>query len=640
MKRVFSFILALAILCSMIVLPISAAEPVEKTAEELAIMQKAVIETALAYYRKGNNIIYDYATMTILNRRTIGISHMSSGDAPELAAEDNILYTNCSDFACNVYLDAFGYAPGGDERHSHTVYLNYNKSANEPDVVLQFTGGGEAERSAFVQKAMELLEPGDIVTTCREGGADGHTMLYLGDYKGDGQEYTIHSSGSPGTVSLAEELRSKGATIGVTNWGIFLGGNTFGVENSIIAHATILRPLRMIKFEDMTPAAKGRVAYSMLDIDRSTDVFGYTSVEQGQEIEVTVTVRNAGDQDYKGLSVTEILPTGAELVGTPEGAAVSDTGLTWKIDLASKEKTELTYTVKVTAAPGETVSLPAGSVDTIPTRALRYTVCNSLIDPEPLAAIAKDKTLSGITENMQDSELRFANEFYKKVMNFDLGLPETVNELLTGIAEKVQVAGASASGGYMLVPKAADAISEEFKNIYNMILPEHFAGACLYFGISPDSMQPQGRVMTMFRDSYMPGDIFIQVDGESYVDAAPEDVNVYINLGNGKVAASDKNGLRIRNFKDTVPLCLKNNVTIALRPTLVYDDIMPAPEAVEPETPEVPETPAAPETPETPETPEAPAEQGGTPVVLIAGIAAAVVILAVVLVLVLKKKKK
>ncbi len=623
MKRTLSVLLILAVLASMVVLPASA---VENTPEELAIMQQAVVETALAYYRKGKNIVYDYATMTILNRRTLGISHMSSGDAPELAAEDNILYTNCSDFACNVYIDAFGYAPGGDERHSHTVYLNYNKPASDADVVLQFTGGGEAERKAFVAKAMELLQPGDIVTTCQDGGANGHTMLYLGDYKGDGQEYTIHSSGQPGTVSMGEDVRSKGATIGITNWNIFLGGNTFGVENEKVAMATIIRPLRMIDFDDMTASAKSRLAWSMLDIDRSTDVFGYTSVEQGQEMEVTVSLRNAGTQDYKGLTVTEPTPVGAELVGAVEGASVTDTGITWTVDLAAGEKTELSYKLKVTAAPGETVELPAGTVDAIPTRKLSYTVCHDLIDPAPLTAVAKDKTAANMTESTQDSELRFANEFYKKVLNFDLGLPETVNELLAGVTEQVQVAGASASGGYMLVPKAADAISEEFKNIYNMILPEHLMGACLYFGIDADSMQPQGRAMTVFEDSYMPGDIFLLVGGDSYVDAKAEDVDVYINLGGGKVAVQDKSGLRVRNFKDTVPACMAHNVVITLRPTLVYDGILPMPE---PEVPAEPETPAAPAE-----------EQGGTPVVLIAGIAAAVVILAVVVILVLKKKKK
>ena len=636
MKKLLALLLALAVLASMIVLPVSAADPVENTPEELAIMQKAVVETAMAYYRKGTNIIYDYGTMTILDRRSIGISHMSSGDAPELAADDNILYTNCSDFACNVYIDAFGYAPGGDERHSHTLYLNYYKAPSEPDVVLQFTGGGEAERKAFVQKAMELLQPGDIVTTCQSGGSNGHTMLYLGDYKGDGQEYTVHSSGSPGTVLMGESVRSKGATIGITNWGLFLGGNTFGVENEKVDMATIIRPLRMIDFDDMTAAAKGRLAYSMLDIDRSTDVFGYTSVEQEQEIEVTLSLKNAGTDDYKGLPVTEPLPSGAELVGTPEGATVNDTAITWTLDLAAGEKTKLSYKVKVTAAPGETVSLPAGSVSTIPTRALRYSVGYDPIDPAPLAAVAKDKTTANMTESTQDSELRFANEFYKKVMNFDLGLPETVNELLAGVTDKITVPGAGTSGGYMLQPKAADAIADEFKNIYNMILPEHLMGACLYFGIDASSMQPQGRVMTVFEDSYMPGDIFILVGGDSYVNAKAEDVDVYINLGGGKVAVQDKNGLRIRNFADTIPACMQHNVVITLRPTLVYDDILPAPEPVEPE---VPETPEAPEEPTAPVAPEEPA-QSGTPVGLIIGIAAAVVVLAAVLVLVLKKKKK
>jgi len=633
MKRVFSLLLILTILLSMIVLPISAADPVEKTPEQLATMQRAIIETALAYYRKGTNIIYDTATMSVQDRRSVGISHVSSDDAPELAADDNILYTSCAEFCHNVYVNAFGYAPAGDARHAFVRYLNYYKSTSDADVVLQFNHGTDAERDAFIQKAQEILQPGDIVSTAGDDGMDrGHSMLYLGDYKGDGQQYVIHSSGTGGTVNMGEDVRSKGATVGITNWGLFLGAGNFGAANKNVQMCTIVRPLNVIAFEDITPAAKSRIAYSMLDIDRSTNVFGYTSVEQGQEIEITLSLRNAGTQDYKGLPVTEALPVGAELVGTPEGAAVSDTGISWKIDLAADKTTVLTYKVKVTAAPGETVSLPAGSVDAIATRALRYTVCNSPIDPAPLAAIAKDKTLSGITESTHDSELRFANEFYKKVMNFDLGLPETLSELLAGITEKVQVPGASVTGGYMLQPKAADAIPDEFKTIYSMILPEHLMGDCMYLGTNPVSMRPQNRAMTVFEDSYMPGDIFILAGGDSYLEPAAEDVDVYIILGNGKVAVQDKNGLRIRNFKDTVPACMQHNVVIALRPTLVYDDIMPAPEVVEPEAPETPETP------ETPAAPEAPAEQGGFPVIPVV-IGAAVLVMVIVVVLVLKKKK-
>ncbi len=630
MKRVFSLFLALAILFSMIVLPVSAAEPVEKTPEELAIMQKAVIETAMAYYRKGTNIIYDYATMSVQERKSQGISHLSSGDSPEMAAEDNILYTNCADFIYNVYMNAFGYAPAGDARHALVRYYSYYKSTSDPDVVLQFFNGTDAERDAFIEKAKEILQPGDVVCTAAADGIDrGHSMMYLGDFKGDGQEYAIHSSGEASTVSIGEDARKRGATVGLTNWGLFLGGGSFGVANKQVGICTILRPLNMIAFEDMTPAAKSRLAYSMLDIDRSSNVFGYTSVEQGQEMEITVSLRNAGTQDYKGLPVTEVLPVGAELVGAPEGAAVSDTGITWKVDLAAGEMTELTYKVKVTAAPGETVELPAGTVDDIATRKLSYTVCHNLIDPAPLAAVAKDKTLAGMTESTHDSELRFANEFYKKVLNFELGLPETVNEIIQALTEQVQVPAASATGGKMMQPKAYDTLTDEYKTFYDMILPDHLAGACMYLGTDPSTMRPQNRVMTMFEDSYMPGDIFILVGGDSCLEAAAEDVDVYINLGGGKVAMQDKSGLRIRNFKDTVPVCQRHNLVISLRPTLVYDNILPMPEPVEPE---VPETPAV------PETPEAPATESSFPVIPV--VIGAAVILLVVIFVVLKKKKK
>ena len=51
------------------------------------------------------------------------------------------------------------------------------------------------------------------------------------------------------------------------------------IGNSQVQMATIVRPLNMIDFDDMTEAAKGRLAYSMLDIDRSADVFDKGAVD-------------------------------------------------------------------------------------------------------------------------------------------------------------------------------------------------------------------------------------------------------------------------------------------------------------------------------------------------------------------------
>jgi hypothetical protein len=125
MKKFFSFLLILSVLLSLVVLPAGA---VENTPDQVKKMQRAVVETALAYYWKGAAVEYDYATMTIRDRKNLGESKLHTGDAPEMASLDNIRCYHCADWIRSVYLNVMNYAVC-PERHAGVMQMNIYKSA-------------------------------------------------------------------------------------------------------------------------------------------------------------------------------------------------------------------------------------------------------------------------------------------------------------------------------------------------------------------------------------------------------------------------------------------------------------------------------------------------------------------------------
>ena len=638
MKKLLSLLLAAAVLASMIALPVSAAP--DNTPEELAVMQRAVGETAYAYFRKGDRVQYDWKAMTIQNRSTIGISRLTAGDAPEVAAKDNIHFTHCAHFAYDVYWNTFHRSPAEvDARYAVVTHYNDYKRATDPDVVLKFGGnGGMTDRQEFIRLAKELLQPGDLVNTSEDAANTSHTMMYIGNIMGDGENVVIHSSGNPS----GRMDDTNGVTVKKTTWELFMGSGTFGFQNEKVTEITILRPLAVIDYSELTPAAQTRLKYSLMDITRESSIYHYAAVQTGDEIEIELTIRNGSTQEYKDLVVTDPLPVGAEIVegSVTENGKVSANGITWTLNIPADGRARLVYKVKVTANRGETVLLPAGMVENIATRDMSWVVSGKSINAALMETASNAKTVEGLEGDTQSMELAFAKTFYKNALGVELDLPDTLNELLDGLFNQVQAAGAGKTQGLMLAPKTAEELEGRFKTISEMVIKDHLTGQVVDLGLLPETMKPHDRVMTYFKEAYEPGDIFIVLGGDPSITVEDsKDVSVYIMDDSGRVITANKTGIRTRKFDDTICLTLSSNVVIALRPIQAMDNIN-AVSTLAPAEPEVPETPAEPEVPETPAAPETPVREKGAPVGLIVGIVAVVAVLAVVVVVLSKKKKK
>lgn len=650
MKRILALVLLLAALASMIVVPVSAAE---KTPEQLAEMQQAVVETVMAFWRKNHWVDYETASLTILPRDSIGVARITSGDTPEMAAKDYFVCSHCADWCNTVYLNAFNHNVAGSARRAQVVNFNINMKPNKEVVVLKFGPGGISDRAEFEKQFLELLQPGDIWAASNYPDySNGHAILYVGDVYGDGKKYVVHSSGTPGDEdSGLRGAESAGLRMDPID---FLVTGTWGIRNeSRIKAITILRPTNVLNYEDITPSAKQRLVYKNIDINRESDLYAYNSVQNGQRITVSLTIKNNSTEAYTGVAVSDPYPQNGVIVpdSANEGGVISYKGVEWTVDVPAGEEKTLTYQVQAQGDLGSTLLLPKGTVGAIPTRDLSYTIGGKPIVAAPLATIAGEKKLEGMGSI---SDIAFASEFYKLALGIDLQLPATMQDVLNGLFDVVVMESAGKAGGAMLQPKEESALTEEFKRLNSMILPDHKTGHVVYMGTDPDTYYPHDRVVTYIDDYYLPGDIFLAFAGErSYAVKDAKDVVVYIYLGDGKVALQTSVGFTVSSFGSTIETAQRMNALVALRPSLVYEDIMSLstlPLAAEegpelfpalevPEAPVEPEAPTEPETPgETPEAPEAPAEAGSS-MGIILGAAAAVVVLAVVLVLVLKKKK-
>lgn len=574
MKKIISLVLVLAALASLFVMPVSAAT-------DRAIAQKAIIETAFAYYYKEHFVQYDSTTLTYQAKRVAGASRMTAGAAPEMAAADFTVYTVCSDFCSDVYYNTFGYWINGSPRKCNTANMVAIPATN-PEVVVKCESKDPAERAAAIQKMRDTMQPGDIVV--HNGGDGGHAMLYIGDALGDGTKYLIHSGGKKinidSGVDQYEDYQDVtghvGGSIRLDNVEIALDAASTNYNN---LHDPEVGPFSLLRYmdaadisKDVSPVAICRTKWPGLEIDRSGDRPIYHTVLSGEEMTVTVTIKNNGKTDYKALPVSEAAPKGATIVegSANEGGKVTADGIKWTVDVAAGAEKKLTYKVKITAKATEIVTMPAGTVDAIPSRELTFKVGASKVAKDAFKEVIKAGTVAGITK--AKTEIGFANEVYKTVLGKETGLPDTAKELVDGLfTVKSGLEEAPLVKGTMIVRKTD--FAGNFKTVNEMIVPKHVMGRVfLYENSDPTNYGAWDRNLDVKAADLEPGDIIVGMRGRNVTSVEnPNAVYVYIYLGEGQVLARGRSGKPVVTSFESVAgsKMHRQNLCFVLRPGLV-----------------------------------------------------------------------
>jgi len=189
MKKFLAVLLALVSLLSVfsgcagesaqsdeIVLP---EQVVEETYEN---RQKAIIETAWAYYYKNPYVQYGNDALTVSGSKLGNRGAEWMNNTPEMAGPQRSIFLVCSRYCYGATYHSFDIPLFDTWTNCSAVRLGQARiSTLQPYVVWTYTStGDEAEDLKAMEEFLATLQPGDIFAYERKDGT-GHSGIWLGD---------------------------------------------------------------------------------------------------------------------------------------------------------------------------------------------------------------------------------------------------------------------------------------------------------------------------------------------------------------------------------------------------------------------------------------------------------------------------
>ena len=334
--------------------------PVKPT-EELTTAD-IIKEVAFSYYRQNSQIQYNQT----VSRRNINAK-------PEDATTQHLTYLDCSSFVGAVIKESLGIeiipeSVVGTEDTKYPITSTYPQTGkfatyaknfvgnpDYPDIIKFITKSQmdtEAERLAVAKDLEENLQPGDVINYRKSGNGSGHVILYIGD------GLFIHCQGDDYNEGKTAPSTARDATFGFESLDGAIGFLTtydvlyntehtrYIVSNGKSENISWFRPIIRADAE-VTDTAIARMQYRGLDGEKTLDVGVNSSVQPGQILTYTVTIKNHSTTDYTGVEFKDVLDSNVTLVEAPNGYVLDGQTLTLKVDVPHYEFTTFTYKVKV-----------------------------------------------------------------------------------------------------------------------------------------------------------------------------------------------------------------------------------------------------------------------------------------------------
>ena len=561
------------------------------SAATLEERQQAIVDVAWAYYDKGHSAQYDGVKLVEeIERSDVGKTRSTNYVAPEYATPQETMYTVCSDFAHQVYWEAYHYEliPGGTAGSCTTSNLvafgsEEDKIPNNPNVLYRWDKEKNTDISTTeaIKRVLSVCQKGDIITVIRntKSGLHGHSMIYIGEAFGDGKAYLLHSSGLHMTISKKVERREykPGAANIDTRHGVHTakdsGGGTIMLSeaeskllNSYKKNAikmNVLRPLVSMSEQEypITAATKYRTSHPRLAIDRYLDKTRLNSTFPGDTVTMTLQLANKSGTAYT-VPVTEKVPVGAKVKTPFEGAMLSGDTMQWEVALAAGETKTLTCTYEITAQRGAEVVFDGGFVGDIPSNTIPLSVSGAKLNAEAqarLAALAKGDYKQVIkAENPTNDTL--AEIVYTKILGLNVKLPDFAQ-----IAAKLIKEVKTPSQKNTRVFLTRDEVAAEDMDAFRMLVPRFRYGRGVWYPKGIDRCSD-------LRDKHLePGDIVVRSNELKSPGAGKSEQLIY--LGSGKYLQLDKNNRLVIAEEPEFFKSICYQVFYVLRPTLSYDDI-------------------------------------------------------------------
>ncbi|MBQ7624647.1 MAG: C40 family peptidase [Clostridia bacterium] len=371
-----------------------------------------LLSAAMAYYQRTWFIQYDNNNMDRVNR-SFYRREVTTNLSPEEATPQNFMYSDCSAFLYELFVDAFNcdlYGANG------VTAMFQNSALNKTAWRVADYDEALDKRSPEELKAYfySVLQPGDIIGELIPGeGMGGHVMLYIGNGK------MIHFTGRHATGGGENYLWNNGTDeyemvnsilydpVEPAGW-----YQQFGKKDYKLA---IFRPgvlgLKPTKqAENRLNGLRNVVAYK-----RTTAPEGVT-VSPGGDVTFTFVIKNV-DFTPKTINITDKLPQGVSFKSGND-FKLSGSDLAATVTVSPGKTLEVSYTVTVdkNALPGTAIECHSAYLNGVLHNDTSINVAKTLNASQQAAfAAAADKVGDSASDGFD-----LAAKVYKEAFNYTL----------------------------------------------------------------------------------------------------------------------------------------------------------------------------------------------------------------------------
>ena len=429
MKKYLKFIIIFVAIISFIILILNSKKTysIETTIEE---QRNAILATANAYYNKGEYIQYD----------SFRVQHYFS---PEQATKQHTVFTVCNQFVFQVYNQALGmeipdttettmeYAKKYKDNKELILYYFDNAEDIYSD---DWLGNSVSNVENLVNNLEKELEIGDVINIRRDNNT-GHAMIYIG--KENGELYLLESGGTRYNTSshidiiekngsiiktllkdkLQEMYEAKGKTSQINNFEIIryiIDGKTYINSN-----------YEKISYNGITEAAKTRLEYPGIDIDKTYKINNPLSTSSESQVNLdgtityTIKIKNNSSNNYNNIDIIENISPKVKLLSS-ENKIINDSTIKWNnVTIKANEEKEFSYTVKVPydkSLLGEYVE-STGKVLEIDTTNIAIKINNSLTTEQKNKIVESYNNFKDNPNTTNwNNETDFINTIYKNAL--------------------------------------------------------------------------------------------------------------------------------------------------------------------------------------------------------------------------------
>ena len=532
--------------------------PKQDVADTVENRQKAIEETAFAFYHKNPYHQYDDAPLSVLGKTSDGARRTSAhmNNTPEMISPDQPVYQVCGGFVYHVMYHCFGVKIMG----GWGTAVGWGKTNTMDDfATIQWQDGNGVDGVEAAEWLRNNLQPGDVVSyVCKT--SPGHTLIWLGkDVTGDGTMDIINVDGKyygnswDNKANPGVEYREDGSQVGFYG-GVDINSDRWGKENIMyksgeyflfdpkssqylgdkMSHFNSWRFTDKIEEYPLTERAKTRVLFPGLVITSQVEGGIFNAVDKGETLTYTLTMENKSEQDHEGILVQIPIPANAKLVAI-NGESAKGPMVKFTANIAAGGTVVTTYTVQATGEVGSKIVMEGGYVHAIPLPTLTTAIRSGAMDGTAV--------FNAASANADKTGMDFVNAVSAAVGK-TVNLPD-LDKLKDVFYDEKRIGEHK-----VLIPK--DVIAEEDKTLAKMAITDFYGGQYVHDGLETT------RVKDLRAKDLQAGDILIWEELRGFCDTAVHDGEKFLYVKDGKIAAMTQEDLdRFFTFR----------YFIALRPT-------------------------------------------------------------------------